>query len=63
MRRAVFRDALLYLFVSESAGDEEIALSDRETRAGFRFRLASRRARLLLLDRPSGKVLASFANE
>ena len=63
MRRAVFRDALLYLFVSESAGDEEIALSDRETRARFHFRLDSRRARLLLLDRPSNKVLASFGND
>ena len=63
VRRAVFRDALLYLFVSESAGDEEIALTDKETGAGFRFRLASRRARLLLLDRPSRKVLATFGND
>jgi hypothetical protein len=63
VRRAVFRAALLYLFVSESANDEEIALSDRETRAQFHFRLNSRRARLLLLDRPSNKELASFGND
>ena len=63
VRRAVFRDALLYLFVSESARDEEIALSDRETRASFQLRLASRRACLLLLDRQSNKVLASFGND
>jgi hypothetical protein len=63
VRRAVFHDALLYLFVSERAGEEEITLSDRETHAEFRFRLASRRARLLLLDRQSNKVLASFGND
>ncbi|HKM89730.1 MAG TPA: hypothetical protein VJX29_03870 [Candidatus Acidoferrales bacterium] len=41
----------------------EIALSDRETRADFRFRLGSRRARLLLHDRHSKTLLASFGND
>ncbi len=63
VRRAVFRDALLYLFVSESAQDEQIGMSDTETGTKFEFRLRSRRARLAMLDRRSGKLLAEFGNE
>jgi len=63
IRRAVFRDALLYVFVSESASDEAIALRDKETGATFDFRLGSRRARLLLLDRKSLRVVAAFGND
>ncbi len=63
VRRTVFRDAVLYLFVSESAQDEQIGMSDAETGARFGFRLGSRRARLILLDRRSGKLLAEFGND
>ena len=63
MRRSAFRDALLYLFVSESAADEQIAVRDVETNSRFEFRLSSRRARLLLVDRSSGKTLAAFGND
>jgi hypothetical protein len=63
LRRAVLRDSSLYLFVSESARDEQVAVRDQQTGAEFNFLLASRRARLVLLDRHSRKVLAAFGNE
>ena len=63
VRRSVFREALLYLFVSESAQEEQIAMRDSETGAKFELRLASRRARLVLLDRRSDKVLAEFGTD
>jgi len=62
IRRAVFPNALLYLFISESARDEQISIRDSETGAAFNFLLASRRARLLLLDPHSHATLASFGN-
>lgn len=63
VRRAVFRDALLYLFVSESAREEQLTVRDTETQAKFDFQLGSRRARLVLLDRRSLRQLAAFGNE
>jgi len=63
IRRVLFRDAALYLFESESAEDERIAVRDAETGAKFDFRLGSRRARLELIDRKSGSRIAAFGNE
>jgi len=54
---------MLYLFVSEGARDEQIVVRDTDTGARLDFRLGSRRARLVLLDRQSGKTLATFGNE
>ena len=63
LRRAVFSRAVLYLFLSEAARDEQIAVRDNETEANFNFQLISRRARLALLDRKSGRVIAEFGND
>jgi hypothetical protein len=63
IRRSVLRDALLYLFVSDSGQDEQVAIKDKATGAEFNFRLASQRARLVLMDRKSRKILADFGNE
>jgi len=60
IRRSVFKDSLMYLFVSEGARDEQIAIKDKVTGADFNFRLAAQRARLVLLDRKTRKVLADF---
>jgi len=63
IRRAAFRDAILYAFASESGRDEEIDIRDRETGAAFHFRLGAQRARLLLLTRRPVQVIAAFGNE
>jgi len=59
--RPVFMQAsVLYLFVSESARDEDIAIQDKLTGAELRFRLPSQRATLKLLDRRTGKMIAEY---
>ena len=63
IRRALFRDAAIYLFVSESANDEPITVRDTETGWTFDFSLGSRRARLELIDRKTGRLIAAFGND
>ncbi len=60
VRPVFFSDSILYLFVSESEQDEDIALRDNATGAEIRFRLPSERARLLLLRKPDGQVIARY---
>ena len=54
------RDAVLYVFMSESGHDEDVAVKDTLTGAEMKFRLAAQRARLVMLDRKSGKVVAEY---
>jgi hypothetical protein len=59
VRPVVFAGSVLYLFVSESAADANFEVKDRLTGATLRFRLPSGRARLVLLDRRTGKTIAT----
>jgi hypothetical protein len=61
VRPLVMQDSVLYLFVSESGRDEEIAITDKFTGVELRFRLPSQRATLKLLDKGTGKVISEYA--
>jgi len=61
VRPVVMQESVLYLFVSESAADEEIGLRDKTSGAELRFRLPAQRATLKLLDKHTGKVIADFS--
>ncbi len=61
VRPVVMQESVLYLFVSESGRDEEIAITDKSTGAELRFRLPSQRSALILLDKRTGKVIAKYA--
>jgi hypothetical protein len=54
------KDSLLYLFVSESSRNEDIDLRDKLTGAHLKLTLPALRTNLLLLDRPTGAVHASY---
>lgn len=60
IRPQVFADSVLYLFMSESGSTEEIDVTDRLTGAHIKFELPAQRARLLLLSRNNGDVLARW---
>jgi hypothetical protein len=61
VRPVVLTDSVLYLIVSESANEEEIAVRDRLTGAEIKTKLAPGRAQLWLISRTGGQVLAKFA--
>ncbi len=61
VRPAVLADSVLYLIVSESADEEEIAVHDRLTGAEVKTKLAPGRAQLWLISKTGGQVLAKFA--
>jgi hypothetical protein len=61
IRPAFMQDSILYLFVSESARDEDIAIKDKMTGADIRFRLQAQRATLVLLDKRTAKVIVQYA--
>jgi hypothetical protein len=63
IRPLVMRDAVLYLFMSESGQDEDIAVKDKLTGAEMKFRLPAQRARLILLNRKDGKVIGRYGFE
>jgi hypothetical protein len=60
VRPVVLTDSVLYLIVSESANDEEIAVHDRMTGAEIKTKLAPGRAQLWLVSKSGGKVIARF---
>ncbi len=64
VRPEIFAHAVLYLFESESVQPEPINIRDRLTGAEMNFTLPALASRLILLSRPSGRVLAryGFAN-
>ncbi|HEV3218771.1 MAG TPA: cellulase family glycosylhydrolase [Candidatus Acidoferrales bacterium] len=60
VRPVVLADSVLYLIVSESANEEEIAVRDKMTGAEIKTKIASGRAQLWLLSKSGGQVLARF---
>jgi hypothetical protein len=52
---------VLYLFVSESSRDEDIEIRDKLTGANLKLTLPASRTKLMLLDRATGAVVASYA--
>jgi endo-1,4-beta-mannosidase len=60
VRTEIMKDSLLYLFVSESSRNEDIDLRDKLTGAHLKLTLPALRTNLLLLDRPTGAVHASY---
>jgi len=62
MVRAVeFADSVLYLIVSESAGDVHLNLRDRITHATIQMDVPSGAANLLLFDKKDGAIIARLA--
>jgi hypothetical protein len=61
VRPVTLTDSVLYLIVSESANEEEIAVRDRLTGAEIKTKLAPGRAQLWLVSKSGGHVLAKFA--
>lgn len=60
IRPVFFAESVLYLIVSESGQDEDIAIKDKRTGAEIRFRLPSGRARLVLVDKRDAKVISRY---
>ena len=59
-RPTVFRDSVLYLFMSESGRDEPIDVRDRITGAEIKFTLPEQRAALVLLNKKDGRVIGRY---
>jgi len=60
IRPVRFAAHTLYLFVSESATDQEISIRDTTTGAEMRFTLPSMRSRLVLIRNSDGKIVARY---
>jgi hypothetical protein len=60
VRPVILADSVLYLIVSESANEEEIAVHDRMTGAEIKTKLAPGRAQLWLISKTGGKILSRF---
>jgi hypothetical protein len=60
IRPTVFADSVLYLFMSESAQDQQVDITDKVTGAHLAFTMPAQRSRLLLLDRKTGKELGRY---
>jgi hypothetical protein len=56
----VLHDAVLYIAISDSADDAQIALRDKLTGGQLRFRLRGQHAALALLDSKTGAVIAKY---
>ena len=56
---SVFRDVVLYTFVSESNNTTRIAVTHLESRSQFTVLVAARRTAMVLIDRKTGRVLAT----
>jgi hypothetical protein len=54
------KDAILYSFSNESLDDQPVDIQDATTGARMDFNLAAQQGALVLLDRATGKVLASY---
>lgn len=62
VRRAEFSDSVLYLLFSDSANGARVELRDRITNAALRENLPAGAAKLLLLSKSGGAVLARFGD-
>jgi hypothetical protein len=56
---SVFRDVVLYTFVSETDRDTPMQVTHLESRTRFNVSVAAGRTAMVLLDRKSGKVLST----
>jgi hypothetical protein len=56
----MLKDAILYSFSNESLDDQPVDIQDATTGARMDFNLAAQQGALVLLDRATGKVLASY---
>jgi len=56
----VLPDAVLYSFSSESLDGSDVDIEDSITKAHLHFHLGAQRGAVVLLNRPDGKVLASY---
>ncbi len=56
---SVFRDVVLYTFVSETDRDAQMQLTHSETKTRFAVTVRAGRTAMLLVDRKSGKVIAT----
>jgi hypothetical protein len=56
---SVFRDVVLYTFVSESNNTTRIAVTHLESRSQFTVLVPARRTAMVLIDRKTGRVLAT----
>ncbi len=61
VRPVFMQEGILYLLMSESARDEDIAIKDKSTGAEIRLRLPAQRATLVLLDKRTGKTIVQYA--
>jgi len=60
IRPRLFADSTLYLLASESSRNEDLEIVDRRSGATLKVSLPAQRTRLILVDRPSGRVIASY---
>ena len=60
IRPIAMKNSILYLIVSESSADDSLNIEDRATGTQLHVDLPAGRARLILLDRASGKILSSY---
>jgi hypothetical protein len=60
IRPIYLADSVLYLLVSESAIENEVSINDRLTGGEIRARIAPGRAKLILISKTGGKVIARF---
>lgn len=56
----VMKDAILYSFSSECFDDQPVDIQDAQTKAHVHFTLAAQHGAMVLLDRATGTVLASY---
>jgi hypothetical protein len=60
VRPTVFADSVLYLFMSESAQDQPIDITDRTSGAHIAFTMPAQRSRIVLVNRKTGKEIARY---
>ncbi|MGA3371002.1 MAG: hypothetical protein ABSC48_04495 [Terracidiphilus sp.] len=60
VRTEIWKNSVLYLFVSESSRNEDIELRDKLTGANLKLTLPASRTKLILLDRATGAIIASY---
>jgi endo-1,4-beta-mannosidase len=61
VRAETMNNSALYLFVSESARDEDVEIRDKSSGARIKLALPALRTKLMLLDRATGAVVASYS--
>jgi len=54
---SVFRDVVLYTFVSEANGDTEIQVMHKESRTRFTVSVPAQRTAMVLLERRTGRII------